>query len=107
MNRRPISKTSNPTRMYYCETCRIACGGHTSYQAHLNGTKHKKKETNSSQNQSNNQKTFRCELCDITCTSSDAYQAHIDGSKHDKVTGIKDNFSLKMILFFIGCKITS
>jgi hypothetical protein len=85
-NRRSVPKSSiatNSTRMYYCETCRIACGGHTSYQAHLNGTKHKKKEINS-QNQQTNQKTFRCELCDITCTSSDAYQAHLDGSKHDK-----------------------
>ncbi len=75
--------------MYYCETCRIACGGHTSYQAHLNGTKHKKKEQNS-QNQQTNQNTFRCELCDITCTSSDAYQAHLDGSKHEKVNSINE-----------------
>jgi hypothetical protein len=77
------STTTNSIRMYYCEICRIACGGHTSYQAHLNGIKHKKKEQNS-QNQQTNQKTFRCELCDITCTSSDAYQAHLDGSKHEK-----------------------
>ncbi|CAF4703518.1 unnamed protein product [Rotaria sp. Silwood1] len=78
-----ISKTTNSTRTYYCETCRIACGDHASYQAHLNGSKHKKKET-SSLNQQTNQNVFRCDLCDITCTSSDAYKAHLDGSKHNK-----------------------
>ncbi len=85
--------------MYYCEICRIACGGHTSYQAHLNGIKHKKKEQNS-QNQQTNQKTFRCELCDITCTSSDAYQAHLDGSKHEKVIFKLIEFSLSIYSLF-------
>lgn len=80
-SRRPPSNV-NSTRMYYCEICRIACGGHTSYQSHLNGTKHKKKEQNAQQPSTSN--TYRCELCDITCTSSDAYQAHLDGNKHDK-----------------------
>ncbi|CAF3838809.1 unnamed protein product [Rotaria sordida] len=78
-----LKNATNSTRVYYCETCRIACGGHASYQEHLNGSKHKKKEMNSL-NQQTNQNTFRCDLCDITCTSSDAYKAHLDGSKHDK-----------------------
>ncbi|CAF0848186.1 unnamed protein product [Rotaria sordida] len=93
-NRRPMKNsfnTNNSTRMYYCETCRIACGGHATYQAHLNGSKHKKKEL-IAQNQQTpvniSTKTgvniLRCELCDITCTSSDAYKAHLDGSKHEK-----------------------
>ena len=43
---------NNSTRMYYCETCRIACGGHATYQAHLQGSKHKKKEL-ITQNQQN------------------------------------------------------
>ena len=82
----------NSARMYYCEICRIACGGHATYQAHLNGSKHKKKELNAQNSASSNSTTtkstvpsFRCELCDITCTSSDAYKAHIEGSKHEKV----------------------
>jgi zinc finger RNA-binding protein len=84
-----FSGANNSTRMYYCETCRIACGGHSTYQAHLNGSKHKKKELVAQINPINiNSKTnlniFRCELCDITCTSSDAYKAHLDGSKHEK-----------------------
>ncbi|CAF2827878.1 unnamed protein product [Rotaria sp. Silwood2] len=78
-----LLNAKNSTCAFYCETCRIACGGHASYQAHLNGSKHKKKEI-SSLNQQTNQNTFRCNLCDITCTSSDAYKAHLDGSKHDK-----------------------
>jgi len=71
-------------KTYYCEICRVGCGVQTSYQAHLNGTKLKKKESNALIQQST-PSTFRCELCDITCTSSDAYQAHLDGSKHDRV----------------------
>ena len=94
-NRRSIKNSfsiNNSARTYYCETCRIACGSHASYQAHLNGSKHKKKEltTQSQQTSVNiNSKAsvniLRCELCDIICTSSDAYKAHLDGSKHDKV----------------------
>jgi zinc finger RNA-binding protein len=84
-----FSGANNSTRMYYCETCRIACGGHSTYQAHLNGSKHKKKELIAQTNSINinskiNVNIFRCELCDITCTSSDAYKAHLDGSKHEK-----------------------
>ncbi|CAF4039152.1 unnamed protein product [Adineta steineri] len=86
-----FSGATNPTRMYYCETCRIACGGHATYQAHLNGSKHKRKELVAQNQQTSvnlSSKTgvniLRCELCDITCTSSDAYKAHLDGSKHEK-----------------------
>ena len=84
--------TNNSTRMYYCETCRIACGGHATYQAHLNGSKHKKKELIAKNQQISinisskiGVNILRCELCDITCTSSDAYKAHLDGNKHEKV----------------------
>ncbi|CAF0936074.1 unnamed protein product [Adineta ricciae] len=73
----------NVSRMYYCEACRIACGGYATYQAHLKGTKHRKKEL-STQNQQTGVNILRCELCDITCTSSDAYKAHLEGNKHEK-----------------------
>lgn len=82
----------NSMRMFYCEICRIACGGHATYQAHLHGIKHKKKELNAQNSASSNSTSakstvhsFRCELCDITCTNSDAYKAHIEGGKHEKV----------------------
>lgn len=77
-------KTKDSPRLYYCETCHIACGGYKSYQAHLNGSQHKKKETGI-HNQSPNPQVFQCELCDIRCTSSDAYKEHLDGNKHNKV----------------------
>lgn len=87
-NHLPVRRSTPKT--YYCEICRVGCGGQTSYQAHLNGTRHKKKESNALIQQSN-LKTFRCELCDITCTSSDAYQAHLDGSKHERVNGQQED----------------
>lgn len=108
-NRRPIKNAfnaNNSTRMYYCETCRIACGGHATYQAHLNGSKHKKKELGAQTQQTTVNGTskigvnvLRCELCDITCTSSDAYKAHLDGSKHEKVR-ILDNQSNVVIFMY-------
>ena len=77
-NHRPIKHPpKKPIQTYYCETCRITIGDHTSYQAHLNGAKHKRKELNSN--------TYRCELCDLTCASSDSYKSHFNGSKHQKV----------------------
>ncbi|CAF1025333.1 unnamed protein product [Adineta ricciae] len=72
-----------PTRTYYCETCRIECGGHASYQAHIQGAKHIKKAGNC-QTQSKTSNVFLCELCDITCTNVDAYHAHLEGNKHQK-----------------------
>lgn len=76
--------------MFYCEICRIACGGQATYQAHLNGSKHKKKEINAQTSQTSTVNNYRCELCDITCTSIDAYKAHLEGSKHEKVNQRKD-----------------
>ncbi|CAF1131482.1 unnamed protein product [Adineta steineri] len=98
-HRRSVNNSSsdakNSTRIYYCETCRIACGGLSSYQAHIKGSKHLKKETNS-QNQPTNSNTFRCELCDIICTSSDAYKSHLDGSKHDKTVKLHQKLGKKI-----------
>ncbi|UJR20861.1 hypothetical protein I4U23_023971 [Adineta vaga] len=79
----PTFNTKNAVRTYYCEICRIECGGHTSYQAHIQGSKHIKKAGNT-QNQQKTTNVFRCDLCDITCTNADAHQAHLDGSKHQK-----------------------
>jgi hypothetical protein len=87
-NHRLVNKPSGATNskhMYYCETCRVECSDHNSYQAHLNGTKHKKKEINSQNHQQLNQHTYRCELCDITCSGSSSHKAHLVGSKHAKV----------------------
>lgn len=104
-NATPTAKAS--TRTYYCEICRIECGGHASYQAHIKGSKHVKRASNAP-NQQTNASVFRCELCDITCTSSDAHQAHLDGSKHQKVTASTSRSPpLTDVLDLVDCEVTS
>lgn len=107
---RPIKKSSgatNSTRMYYCETCRVACGGYTTHLAHINGSKHKKKELLTSTNSKITTNNLRCELCDITCTSSDAYKAHLDGTKHKKVNEFTIDTFISVNIFFLGNEIIS
>ena len=95
-----LSTRTNSTSVYYCEICRIACRGQSSYQAHLNGLKHKKRKTESNiHKQQINENIFRCELSDITCTSSDAYKAHLNGDKHDKVVLILFSFTFIITMF--------
>ncbi|CAH1107335.1 unnamed protein product [Psylliodes chrysocephalus] len=81
-----------PQQLHYCEVCKISCAGPQTYQEHLEGQKHKKREAASkmaasvavtSQNRAGN--SLRCQLCDVTCTGNDAYAAHIRGAKHQKV----------------------
>ncbi|XP_056642971.1 zinc finger RNA-binding protein-like isoform X2 [Diorhabda carinulata] len=81
-----------PQQLHYCEVCKISCAGPQTYQEHLLGQKHKKRESAlkmaasvavTSQNRSGN--SLRCQLCDVTCTGNDAYAAHIRGAKHQKV----------------------
>jgi len=76
------------TQLHYCEVCKISCAGPQTYREHLEGQKHKKKETAAKAGSSSGQRngnSLRCELCDVTCTGSDAYTAHIRGAKHQKV----------------------
>uniref|UniRef100_A0A7N4P9H2 Zinc finger RNA-binding protein n=1 Tax=Sarcophilus harrisii TaxID=9305 RepID=A0A7N4P9H2_SARHA len=78
-------------QLYYCDICKISCAGPQTYREHLEGQKHKKKESAQKLgNQSNiglrgAQTQLHCELCDVSCTGADAYAAHIRGSKHQKV----------------------
>lgn len=58
------------------------------YREHLEGQKHKKKESAlkaGSAPVARGGNALRCELCDVTCTGTDAYAAHIRGAKHQKV----------------------
>lgn len=80
-----------PQQLHYCEVCKISCAGPQTYREHLEGQKHKKRESSlklaataatATQNRGNN---LHCELCDVTCTGNDAYAAHVRGSKHQKV----------------------
>ncbi|XP_042905081.1 zinc finger RNA-binding protein isoform X2 [Parasteatoda tepidariorum] len=79
-----------PQQLHYCEVCKISCAGPQTYQEHLEGQKHKKKEAAAKagtvvHHVSRGGSTLKCELCDVTCTGSDAYAAHIRGAKHQKV----------------------
>ncbi|CAG9864119.1 unnamed protein product [Phyllotreta striolata] len=81
-----------PQQLHYCEVCKISCAGPQTYQEHLEGQKHKKREAASKMaasvavtNQNRAGNSLRCQLCDVTCTGNDAYAAHIRGAKHQKV----------------------
>ncbi|XP_045081539.1 LOW QUALITY PROTEIN: zinc finger RNA-binding protein [Coregonus clupeaformis] len=86
-----------PPQIHYCDVCKISCAGPQTYKEHLEGQKHKKKETALKVSQSSSsggggvgsargtQNQLRCELCDVSCTGADAYAAHIRGAKHQKV----------------------
>nr|CAD7392653.1 unnamed protein product [Timema cristinae] len=77
-----------PMQLHYCDVCKISCAGPQTYREHLEGQKHKKKESAlkaGSAPVARGGNALRCELCDVTCTGSDAYAAHIRGAKHQKV----------------------
>ncbi|CAG0913479.1 unnamed protein product [Notodromas monacha] len=76
-------------QILYCEICKISCAGQQTYNEHLEGQKHKKKELASKAGAASSVPkggtALHCELCDVACTGSDAYAAHIRGSKHQRV----------------------
>ncbi|PNF28511.1 hypothetical protein B7P43_G14784 [Cryptotermes secundus] len=77
-----------PQQLHYCDVCKISCAGPQTYREHLEGQKHKKKESAlklGSAPAARGGNALRCELCDVTCTGSDAYAAHIRGAKHQKL----------------------
>ncbi|KAK7862373.1 hypothetical protein R5R35_014392 [Gryllus longicercus] len=77
-----------PQQLHYCDVCKISCAGPQTYREHLEGQKHKKKESALKAGAvpvARGSNALRCELCDVTCTGSDAYAAHIRGAKHQKV----------------------
>ncbi|XP_030640401.1 zinc finger RNA-binding protein [Chanos chanos] len=89
-----VAKPKGPPKqpqLHYCDICKISCAGPQTYREHLEGQKHKKKESAlKSGSQASNgprgvQTQLRCELCDVSCTGADAYAAHIRGAKHQKV----------------------
>ncbi|XP_043190869.1 zinc finger RNA-binding protein-like isoform X2 [Amphibalanus amphitrite] len=86
-----LKQPPKPQQLHYCDVCKISCAGPQTYREHLEGQKHKKKESAQKQtagttpNAPRGGNSLRCELCDVTCTGSDAYAAHIRGAKHQKV----------------------
>lgn len=72
---------ATPTLMFFRQT----------YREHLEGQKHKKKETAQKAGMQLNgspcrvQAKLRCDLCAVSCTGPEAYTAHIRGARHQKV----------------------
>ena len=82
----PTAKAS----IYYCECCKISCAGPQTWQEHMAGAKHKKREaamqTGTDVNAPTGKSSFlKCAVCEITVTGSDAFVAHVNGAKHQKV----------------------
>lgn len=67
--------------LHYCPVCKISCAGMQTYQEHLDGQKHRKKEA--AQRPDGN--PLYCDLCSVSCTGAEAYKAHIRGARHQKV----------------------
>ncbi|KAK6644082.1 hypothetical protein RUM43_000347 [Polyplax serrata] len=88
---RKLKPAPKPQQLLYCDVCKISCGGPQTYREHLEGQKHKKKESAAKAAGTPTPTPLRhnnslvCELCDVTCTGNDAYAAHIRGAKHQKV----------------------
>ena len=68
------------------------------YREHLEGQRHKKKETavkstpvttavtsSSSATTAGGLAQLYCKMCDVACTGTDTYAAHVRGAKHQKV----------------------
>ncbi|EEB15986.1 zinc finger protein RNA binding protein, putative [Pediculus humanus corporis] len=88
---RKLKPAPKPQQLLYCEVCKISCGGPQTYREHLEGQKHKKKESAAkiigtpAPPPARHSNSLVCELCEVTCTGNDAYAAHIRGAKHQKV----------------------
>lgn len=85
--RRGPPKTPAETQQYFCEICHVSCVGDQSYQAHLVGKAHRKKEDVATGRKvlDSALAAFVCEVCNATCTGKDAYMTHINGVKHSRV----------------------
>ncbi|XP_023421315.2 zinc finger RNA-binding protein 2 isoform X2 [Cavia porcellus] len=69
------------SQLHYCQVCNVSCAGLQTYQEHLEGQKHRKKEAA----QRPDRGWLYCNVCSVSCTGEDAYDAHIRGARHQKV----------------------
>jgi zinc finger RNA-binding protein len=80
------------TQTFFCDICKISCAGNNTYQEHLKGKNHKKKEAMvTGKNQISlpkNKVSFRCDICDVTCSGRDTYDAHAKGTRHQKTLAL-------------------
>lgn len=86
---RPVPKD---TQTFFCEVCKISCAGNNTYQEHLKGKNHKKKEAmvtgKNKISLPKNKVSFRCDVCDLVCTGRDTYDAHAKGTRHQKTLSL-------------------
>ena len=91
-------------QQFYCEVCKITCAGQQTYNEHVQGQKHKKKEASSKnptkQTLPRNKVSFKCDICNVTCTGRDTYDAHVKGGKHQKVNHYLLSKLKKILNFF-------
>ncbi|XP_033615512.1 zinc finger RNA-binding protein 2 [Fukomys damarensis] len=71
--------------LHYCPVCKISCAGMQTYQEHLDGQKHRKKEAAQRPDDGN---PLYCDLCSVSCTGAEAYKAHIRGARHQKAPAV-------------------
>jgi hypothetical protein len=80
-----IKVNANPKGKYYCEVCDVYALGLIDCDSHLNGRKHKEKQTvdvPEGQNDANPKGKYYCEVCDVYARCQKTYDLHLNGRKH-------------------------
>ena len=78
----PKPKIDADKKDYSCDVCNLEClGSLQTYEAHINGSKHKKKLEES---ESANSGSFFCDICNISCQTQPVFENHIRGRPHAK-----------------------
>jgi len=74
-------KQFNP---FFCKICNIDLASKVTYEAHIAGKNHKKKENSMNHT---SQGEFYCDVCTLQLTSLVTFEAHIRGKQHAKRVG--------------------
>jgi len=73
---------------FFCKICNIDLTSKVTYDAHIAGKNHKKKEDLMNKP---NQGEFYCDVCDLQLGSLITFEAHIRGKQHAKRAGTRPN----------------
>ncbi|KAH0520932.1 snRNA-activating protein complex subunit 1 [Microtus ochrogaster] len=76
--------------MHYCEVCRISCTRLQTYEHHLEGQKHRKKQAapltgTQFSGDLRGARSLHCNLCAVSCTGVDACAAHVRRTRYQKL----------------------
>jgi hypothetical protein len=77
----PSPKSAKVAAVFECVLCQISCSDNRALEAHFEGSKHKKKMTNSAKPTG----SFQCTLCQVTCVAQEQLKAHEAGKAHLKM----------------------